>query len=400
MKFLPIWIFACFTFFRSEGQSVTCDGQRFLKEVFTNIKMSTVQFGKNISVYGDSIPLYMDVYEPVGDDATIRPAMVLAFGGSFIAGDRTQLAEQGKYYAGLGYVAACIDYRTWPIFLLGFPDSARITDVSIKAMGDMKASIRFLKSEASNFRVDTNLIFSGGVSAGSITSIHSAYLDASDSIPPYLKKIIDANGGFEGSSNNSTLKYSSKVAGLLNLSGGIFKLDWIDTGEPPMTSIHGTADITVPYNYGLAGGLVSIHGSGDMYPVLKANNINASLVSVPNGGHTDIYFLEEFKPYLDSFMTISNKMFYDIICKTVVATSDKSNAQLIKVYPNPAIDHIYIESSAVIKNVRMYNLFGKYIPVSFQNNRINWSQRLAPGIYAVEILLKDNSRVYNKVLVE
>ncbi len=65
----------------------TCGGGRYISEVFTAIDSTAgVLYGNNTTFGGNNQDLFMDIYEPVGDTAPMRPAVVLAFGGSFITG--------------------------------------------------------------------------------------------------------------------------------------------------------------------------------------------------------------------------------------------------------------------------------------------------------------------------
>jgi len=379
-------LFFLFIHFPSAQSGLSCDGNRYLREVFDSVKVTTQQYGKNISLVGDSLALYMDIYEPAGDLATKRPAMVLAFGGTYISGDRTQLGYLGRLFAQHGYVVACIDYRIWPLFILGFPDSAAIIDVAMKAMGDMRASIRYIKSQADVFKIDTNLVFAGGVSSGAITAIQVAYLDAGDQVPDFLKKVIDFNGGLEGSSGKNTLNYSSKVRGVLNLSGAIFDLNWIDPGEPVMISMHGTADNIVPYGDGIAAGLVGVKGSGVIHPVLKSKNIKESLISVQGGGHTDIYFEPQYAHFVDSFVNVAKKFLHGEICNLTSPTRQQEIIQA-KIYPTPAIDYIMVESSQnrLIQSARLIDIMGRSVPLQFHQNKIDLHRNLSPGMYMLEL---------------
>lgn len=403
MKFVcSVILFFSFSYVLLAQVNTSCDGKRYLTEVFGKVKTTTVTYGKNVPVFGtDTINLNMDIYEPEGDVVPIRPAIVLAFGGAFVSGDRTQLSTLAQEFARHGYVAACIDYRIWPVFILGFPDSASIVNVSMKAMSDMKASIRYLKSESSKYRIDTSLVFAGGVSAGAITAIQIGYLDQKDSIPAFLKEVMDKNGGFTGNSNTTNLKHTTTLAGVLNLSGGIFRTEWINSGEPPMVSIHGTADVTVPYAKGKAAGLVTLNGSGNIHIALKQQKIREHLVTVPGGGHTDIYFEAPFKPYVDSINALSKRVFHDIICnKLVSSANDKSKITLANIYPNPATYFTNIETDQKIQTVKMYDMVGRNIAVHLSQNRVDWSDRLTPGIYTLEILLADKTRLFSKIMIQ
>ena len=396
------WLLLILFFQFSSAQSgLNCDGNRYLNEVFDSVKVTTQQYGKNISLVGDSLALYMDIYEPVGDPAAKRPAMILAFGGTYISGDRTQLAYLGRLFAQHGYVVACIDYRIWPLFVLGFPDSAAIVDIAMKAMGDMRASVRYIKSQANAFKIDTNLVFAGGVSSGAITAIQVAYLDAGDQIPDFLKQVIDFNGGLEGSSGKNTMNYSSKVKGVLNLSGAIFDLNWIDPGEPVMISMHGTADNIVPYGDGIAAGLVGVKGSGVIHPVLKSKNIKETLISVQGGGHTDIYFEPQYAHFVDSFVNVAKKFLHGEICNL---TSPVRQLEIVqaKIYPTPAFDYIIVESSRnrLIQSARLIDLMGRSVPLQFHQNKIDLDRNLNPGMYMLELNYRGGGqREVAKVLI-
>ena len=69
--YLFVFLFASINLF---GQNT-----RYLDDVFNSVNKTTLEYS---SVYG----LDMDGYEPVGDSETNRPLIILAHGGSFVAG--------------------------------------------------------------------------------------------------------------------------------------------------------------------------------------------------------------------------------------------------------------------------------------------------------------------------
>ncbi len=392
-----------FVFPAAAQLGLRCDGTRYLQPVFDSVHVTTIQYGRNKGPAGDSISLMMDVYQPAGDPAAARPALVLAFGGVFISGDRTQLRPLALEFARRGYVVSCIDYRIWPIFILGFPDSADIVDVSMKAMGDMRAAVRFMKSKEDQFRVDTNLVFAGGASSGSITAMTMAYLDPSDELPAYLQEVIELNGGLEGSSNNSTLSNSSKVRGVINLSGGMLDLSWLDAGEPVLASMHGTADDLVPYGYGLAAGLVHLNGSSLIHPGLESKNIKNVLISVPGGGHSNIYSDPQYLSYADSLIHEAARLFYPIVCDEISTRFRDLDIQPAGFFPNPATDHIQLilKENRVPKTIRLTDALGRMVvEFSVTGSRIDFpSGQFLPGLYVLELIYEGNRRERGKVVV-
>ena len=73
--------------------------------------VSGVPYGENFGVNGSMQTLFLDVYQPQGDAFTDRPVVIVAFGGSFIAGTRQDVADLCLAFAHRGFVAVAPDYR-------------------------------------------------------------------------------------------------------------------------------------------------------------------------------------------------------------------------------------------------------------------------------------------------
>ena len=170
-------------------------------------------------------PLLMDVYSPTdAKKGETRPAIILAFGGSFHRGTRgdthftedgardSSMAEYCRFFALNGYVCFAIDYRLTPedpapdrlvdaaimtdrAVILSAAATARI-DVAraqiglppldtisrqqywrsmVSATQDMQTAFEHVSSRASLYAVDKKRIAIGGFSAGAITAINAAY---------------------------------------------------------------------------------------------------------------------------------------------------------------------------------------------------------------------------------
>lgn len=126
------------------------------------------------------------------------------------------------------------------------------------AQEDLRAAIRFVRSKAAEYRIDTDRIIASGSSAGAFATLFMAY----------------AQNAEEGESGNPG--YSSKPNGVLSFSGvlkeelmcrledGLPAHCFVNTGNdntsdvgavpghPPMTLLHGTTDTVTPYVNGLA----------------------------------------------------------------------------------------------------------------------------------------------------
>ena len=70
----------------------SCNGLRYRVDVFENVKVTKdIEYSEATTIGGKSKKLFLDVYEPVSDVVTERPVIVLAFGGSFISGTRSDM---------------------------------------------------------------------------------------------------------------------------------------------------------------------------------------------------------------------------------------------------------------------------------------------------------------------
>ncbi|MGB0931867.1 MAG: alpha/beta hydrolase fold domain-containing protein, partial [Chitinophagales bacterium] len=253
-SFYFLLLFLC-TFQLIAQNPDSCDGERYLTEIFTDVSaISGIKFGEGTTFGGEFQELFMDVYFPTGDLVEARPTIVLAFGGSFIFGERADLQGLCEAYARRGYVAATIDYRLYDGPLFPLPNEQDMQNVVIRAISDMKAAIRHLREDAATtnlYKIDPNYIFSGGVSAGAIVASHVAAMDETDEISPILQELVDENGGFEGNSSDN-YEYSSAVQGCINLSGALNDAKLIDANDPPFISYHDDMDGVVPYAEGFA----------------------------------------------------------------------------------------------------------------------------------------------------
>ncbi|MEQ8705577.1 MAG: alpha/beta hydrolase fold domain-containing protein [Phaeodactylibacter sp.] len=317
----------------------SCDGERYRQDVFDAVDITAaIQFGSNTTIGGNAQNLFMDVYEPAGDTAQVRPTVVMAFGGAFVAGQREDLDDLCRTLARKGYVSVTIDYRLFDQFI---PlDSNQMHDVVVKAIGDMKAAIRYLREDAATsnqFRVDTNLIFAGGISAGAITAAHVAHLDETDDIPNYLQNIIANNGGIEGNSSNN-YQYSSDVAGLVNYSGALKDARFIDANDPPQLSVHDEGDGIVVYGNGVvfAGPIVVVYleGSYSMDQQAQAVGVESRLITYPGNGHVS-YFTNNADQYQAEVETATADFLADQICGEISGTQALRPALSARAYPNP-----------------------------------------------------------------
>ncbi|WP_070963430.1 alpha/beta hydrolase [Vibrio sonorensis] len=184
-----------------------------------------VPYGKGVITKNGMVAsrdLVMDVVQPDVPIAENNPAIVLAFGGNFIRGDKNQaysvdgaqttsMRDYCKRFAQEGYTCVAIDYRLSreePIVSnIGYSNEVLVdselrfdalhdrhnmlrvgkgldplpkeTDIVknsvIAASEDMFTAVRFLRDNADQYAIDPDRIALGGFSAGAITSFNVAY---------------------------------------------------------------------------------------------------------------------------------------------------------------------------------------------------------------------------------
>ncbi len=385
-----------------------CDGQRYIDDVFTDVTMTTVQYGQNNNLAGTNLNLMMDVYEPVGDTQEKRPVIIFAFGGSYILGQRSDMADFCIAYAKKGYVTATIDYRLWP-FSLGLPTGETILDVVVQSVGDMKASIRHFRKDAATdniFKADPNYIFVGGLSAGAITALHTADLDESDNIPQFIIDSIDENGGIDGDSGDAdNATYSSDVQGVINLSGGLHIKEWIDENSAPFISMHGDTDGTVPCGEGLANGFLNINGSCNLHPQADLIGIPNYFVEVPGGGHTDIYTDTQFAPYYTEFIENGNLFLENLLCGNSVNVKEVDASKYIATFPNPSSSEMTVQLIDIqgAYDVLVFDQLGRLVQSAYGQTDAQFileRKILGSGLFNLTLITSEGELLNSKVIFE
>ncbi len=228
---------------------------RFRDDVFSAVtRTNGITYGQAPGWSGETQVLAFDMYEPTGDTSTVRPAIVWVHGGSFAGGARTspELVDQATVFAHKGYLSISITYRLTP------RGCTQVNGECVTAMTyaaeDARAAVRFLRANASTYRIDPSRIAIAGTSAGAITALNLAY-----------------GVGSEG--NSGTPGVSSEVTTAVSLSGALYFPTAIDASDKPALLFHGTSDNLVAYDLartthetaasaGLISKLVTWEGAG------------------------------------------------------------------------------------------------------------------------------------------
>ncbi len=404
MKLLSTILFVITTLSLSAQAHPSCDGVRYLEDIFTEIDSTLdIKYGEGTTIAGANEELFFDIFEPAGDLELNRPVVVLAYGGSYIGGTRTDMHWLCKRYARKGFVAVAIEYRLYDLPLFPFPTASEMKVVVTKSVADMKGCIRHLRADADGadiYKIDPNLVFVGGISAGGITACHTAFLDEEDNFDQELLDIFDAEGGLEGNVND--LPYPSNVQGLLNFSGGLNDANWIDKDDPTFLSVHETGDGTVPYGQGFANifgiDIISMEGSQRLKYVADSVEVENYLMAIEADTHTAYFFDDDLTTEIVDW---SSRYLHDIVCEqNTLNVVENSLLAGLNIYPNPVENFLYLEGiNQHHLKINITNTMGQQIFSKENVSAINVSQ-FSPGIYYVEIFDKKSAdRIIEKIIV-
>ncbi len=180
------------------------------------------------------------------------PAVVFLHGEGWRAGNRQQMSHFVEGMAGLGYVAVTVEYRLVPI--ARFPAQVE----------DCKAAIRWLRTNATTYRIDPDRIGVVGFSAGGhlasmlgVTEEKDGFGGAGDNADQSSR--VQAVVSFFGPTDFSTRDWPKdlEMEVIVPFLGGSFAdvpdvykraspLNYVTKGAPPFLLFHGTEDKLVP----------------------------------------------------------------------------------------------------------------------------------------------------------
>jgi acetyl esterase/lipase len=248
----------------NSSEPVKSDG-RYYKEIFSAVKAdSNILYGTALNIRGLKEDLLMDVYEPADDVARKRAMIIFVHGGGWVASGKNEGKEFCTSFAKKGYVTASIDYRLG----IEYPINDKTRGEAVyRGVQDIKAAIRYVRSNASLFKIDTGQIFIGGYSAGAVNAVHAAYWDENE-VPQNIDK--ERWGSLNGSGND--LNISSDAQVVYSIAGCIGDTGWIQSGEPPIVCVHTIPDPFIPYNSGRD--YLGIYEYGATAMLQRANSLN------------------------------------------------------------------------------------------------------------------------------
>jgi len=370
-----------------------CDG-RYQEEIFNEVSVSTV-------TYSDVHNLQMDIYQAVGDTETQRPLLIIAHGGSFITGIRTNpsMIALGNAFAKRGYVVASISYRLMS-FLDLLSSEAALNGVA-RALSDGRAAVRYFRKtvdlESNPYGIDEKQIYFGGNSAGGVIAAHAAFMQENDITDPALLAALSILGGIEGDSGNDG--YSSDVRGAISLAGALADVNFItiDENDKLLISCHGDADNTVPYLCGqpLSNAILpELCGGGAILAHTESIGFtNHQHLVFEGAGHVPWEYGGETQEEMINF--VSDNLYAALDCMNIGVEELAVNNTAV--FPNPTKGMFTLKTPTIFSQISVYNLSGTKL-LSLENAKTVDIQHLPKGIYTVELLDVQQQKSYTRVV--
>ncbi|MGC3956523.1 MAG: alpha/beta hydrolase [Verrucomicrobiota bacterium] len=217
----------------------------------------------------------LDIVKPKSANGGKRPGVLFIHGGGWTAGTKESVMQHFVLpYVQKGYVVANVEYRVANVALA----PAAVTDV-------LKAAEWFRKN-AGKYGVDDKRIIVSGGSAGGHLSLMVALATKQAALGPVGRVAAVVN--FYGISDVADLlegvnerKYAvtwlpESLADRRDIARRVSPQSWVSKNEPPVLTIHGDADPTVPYDHGVT-----------ITKMLRDAGNDAELISIPRGLHGD-----------------------------------------------------------------------------------------------------------------
>jgi acetyl esterase/lipase len=252
--------------------------------------------------YADPVPPgsaghLLDLYVSQTPGTALRPLLIVTGGSAWLRENgKDYAAELAPFFVNTGFVVAGVSIRS----SLNAPFPAQLHDI--------KAAIRWLRANASNYRIDPHRIAIMGTSSGGwaatmagvtgnapelegevgLTGVSSSVQAVVDLYGPtdFLqmdKHMIDCPGfnerfGLNDCHNDPASPESMLVGCAIQDCVGTTQranpITYVDSATPPMLLAHGQADLLVPH-----------HQSELLYDALNSACTDAVIYSVPEVGH-------------------------------------------------------------------------------------------------------------------
>ncbi|MGE0887082.1 MAG: alpha/beta hydrolase fold domain-containing protein [Blastocatellales bacterium] len=238
----------------------------------------------------------LDVYQPAEATGT-TPVLVYIHGGGWVGGTKESSIMSILPYLEMGWAVVNVEYRL-----------ARVS-LAPAAVEDCRCALRWVIRNAKNYQFDIDKIVVTGHSAGGHLSLTTGMLPDSAGLDrecfgnEVLKVaaiinwygITDVNDLLEGANQKGyAVQWLSSLPDREAIAKRVSPLTYVRSGLPPILTIHGDADPTVPYSHATR-----------LKEALDKAGVPNQLLTIPGGKHGRFSKEESLKIYatIRAFLT-------------------------------------------------------------------------------------------------
>jgi acetyl esterase/lipase len=221
----------------------------------------------------------LDVYRP-RNAAKAVPTVVYIHGGGWTGGTKEAVSLRILPYLQLGMAVVNVEYRLAKISL------------APAAVADCRCALRWVIDHAAEYKFDTSRIVVTGGSAGGHLALTTGMLDPAagldnecavntDRPPLKVAAIVNFYGITDvadllSGPNRKTyaVQWLGSLPNAVDVAKRVSPLTYVRKDLPPILTIHGDADPTVPYQHGVR-----------LHEALQKAGVPSELVRIPGGKH-------------------------------------------------------------------------------------------------------------------
>jgi acetyl esterase/lipase len=248
----------------------------------TNAVQSAVTLSQQVRVVPNIVYLRANGWEGRLDvyaqrTQTPTPTVIYIHGGGWVGGDKESRILNLQPFLMMGYSVVNVEYRLGNVSL------------APAAIEDCRCALRWVAANAKEYGFDPNRLIVAGASAGGHLALTTGMLTAAagfdrichTAAEPRVAAIVDFYGIADvpdllDGPNQKTyaVQWLGNPTNRLDIARAASPLTYVRAGLPPIISIHGDADPTVPYNQSVR-----------LHDALQKVGVRQELVTIPGGGH-------------------------------------------------------------------------------------------------------------------
>jgi acetyl esterase/lipase len=224
----------------------------------------------------NNMDLKVDVYLPRNAEGPV-PTFIYYHGGGWVGGSKEANVLRLMPYLEQGWAAVNVQYR--------------LANVSLApaAVEDSLCALRWVGANAEQYGFDTEKLVVSGNSAGGHLALTSGMLTSESGLDrqcpgaatPEVAAIVNWYGITDvadllagENEKGYAVRWMGSLPDRYDIAERVSPMNYVRSDLPPIITIHGDADPTVPYNHAV-----------QLHQALERAEVKNQLVTVPNGRH-------------------------------------------------------------------------------------------------------------------